>query len=156
MGKKNFPVRILEYIGIASAILMTVLVFINVVLRYCFNSGIIVSEELSRFAFIWLISVGIILCELDNEHIRIDMLVNRLKGKTKLAVELTAYLLVALVFVLVTIGSVIDLKYTGGVPAPTTGLPQAVILIWVTIIGAAMVGISIYKAAKLFAGRDSH
>jgi hypothetical protein len=34
--------------------LMVVLVFGNVVLRYAFNSGIAVSEELSRWLFVWI------------------------------------------------------------------------------------------------------
>ena len=34
--------------------LMVVLVFGNVVLRYGFNSGITVSEELSRWLFVWI------------------------------------------------------------------------------------------------------
>ena len=34
--------------------LMMVLVFGNVVLRYGFNSGIVVSEEMARFLFVWL------------------------------------------------------------------------------------------------------
>ena len=33
---------------------MVVLVFGNVVLRYGFNSGIIFSEEASRFLFMWI------------------------------------------------------------------------------------------------------
>ena len=33
---------------------MVVMVFSNVVLRFIFNSGIPVSEELSRWSFVWL------------------------------------------------------------------------------------------------------
>ena len=37
---------------------MVVLVFGNVVLRYGFNSGITVSEELSRWLFVWMTFLG--------------------------------------------------------------------------------------------------
>lgn len=37
---------------------MVVLVFTNVVLRYALNSGIAVSEELSRWLFVWLTFLG--------------------------------------------------------------------------------------------------
>ena len=45
---------------------MVVLVFVNVVLRYFFNSGITVSEQLSRWLMAWLTFLGAILalCEL--------------------------------------------------------------------------------------------
>jgi len=39
---------------------MVLMVFGNVVLRYAFNSGIVVSEELSRFCFVWLTFIGAI------------------------------------------------------------------------------------------------
>ena len=50
-------VRALEIIIVACLALMAVLVFGNVVLRYAFDSGIAVSEELSRLLFVWLIFV---------------------------------------------------------------------------------------------------
>ena len=40
--------------------LMVVMVFGNVVLRYGFNSGITVSEELSRWLFVWMTFLGAI------------------------------------------------------------------------------------------------
>ena len=40
--------------------LMVVLVFGNVVLRYLANSGITVSEELSRWLFVWMTFLGAI------------------------------------------------------------------------------------------------
>jgi len=39
---------------------MVVLVFGNVVLRYAFNSGIPVSEELARWFFVWMVFLGAI------------------------------------------------------------------------------------------------
>ena len=41
--------------------LMVVLVFGNVVLRYALNMGITVSEELSRFLFVWMTFLGAII-----------------------------------------------------------------------------------------------
>jgi len=38
--------------------MMVVMVFGNVVLRYGFNSGITVSEELSRWLFVWMTFLG--------------------------------------------------------------------------------------------------
>jgi len=53
--------RLLEYVIAGLLALMVVLVFGNVVLRYVFNSGITMSEELSRWLFVWLIFLGAII-----------------------------------------------------------------------------------------------
>ena len=50
--------QLLSWLMAASLALMVVLVFTNVVLRYALNSGIAVSEELSRWLFVWLTFLG--------------------------------------------------------------------------------------------------
>jgi TRAP-type transport system small permease protein len=45
------------------------------VLRYGFNSGIISSEELSRFLFIWITFLGAIIAMRENAHLGLDTLV---------------------------------------------------------------------------------
>ena len=57
---------------------MVVLVFGNVVLRYAFNSGITVSEELSRWLFVWLVFVGAVVALRDHAHLGMDSVVSRL------------------------------------------------------------------------------
>ncbi|WP_422844387.1 TRAP transporter small permease [Acidovorax sp. M2(2025)] len=57
---------------------MVVLVFGNVVLRYAFNSGISVSEELSRWLFVWLTFLGAVVALHERAHLGTDMLVGRL------------------------------------------------------------------------------
>ena len=87
-------VRALEIIIVACLALMAVLVFGNVVLRYAFDSGIAVSEELSRLLFVWLIFLGAILASVQRAHIGFDALVERLPlvGR-KLLVVLTGALM---------------------------------------------------------------
>ncbi|MFT4243084.1 MAG: TRAP transporter small permease [Acidovorax sp.] len=58
--------------------LMVVLVFGNVVLRYAFNSGISLSEELSRWLFVWLTFLGAAVALHERAHLGTDMLVGRL------------------------------------------------------------------------------
>jgi TRAP-type C4-dicarboxylate transport system permease small subunit len=58
--------------------LMVVMVFGNVVLRYGFNSGITVSEELSRWLFVWLTFLGSIVALRSRGHLGSDSLVSRL------------------------------------------------------------------------------
>lgn len=69
-------------IAIALA-LMVVLVFGNVVMRYAFNSGFTVSEELSRWLFVWLTFLGAVVALRDNAHLGTDMLVGKLGSNGK-------------------------------------------------------------------------
>jgi TRAP-type transport system small permease protein len=55
--------------------MMVVMVFGNVVLRYCFNDGIISSEELSRFLFIWITFLGAVVAMRENAHLGLDSVV---------------------------------------------------------------------------------
>ena len=50
--------RALDMLSGLCLAIMVVLVFGNVVLRYTMNSGITVSEELSRWLFVWLTFMG--------------------------------------------------------------------------------------------------
>lgn len=77
--------RTLELVIVACLAAMALLVFGNVVLRYGFDSGIAVSEELARLLFVWLIFLGAILASRQHAHIGFDALVKRLPAKWKKA-----------------------------------------------------------------------
>ena len=70
--------RIIGYLIAAALALMVVLVFGNVLMRYGFNSGFTVSEELSRWLFVWLTFLGAVVALRDNAHLGTDMLVGKL------------------------------------------------------------------------------
>src|SRR6266480_849461 len=57
---------------------MVILVFGNVVLRYGFNTGIAVSEELSRWFFVYLTFLGAVVAMREHGHLGVDSLVKRL------------------------------------------------------------------------------
>ena len=70
--------KLLSLLTAASLALMVVLVFGNVVMRYGFNSGITVSEELSRWLFVWLTFLGAIVAMKEGAHLGSDTLVSRM------------------------------------------------------------------------------
>ena len=61
--------KVLEVVIAVCLLAMVVLVFGNVVLRYAFNSGIAVSEELSRWFFVWLTFLGAIVALREHAHL---------------------------------------------------------------------------------------
>jgi TRAP-type C4-dicarboxylate transport system permease small subunit len=75
--------KAIEYLIAAFMAGMVVLVFGNVTLRYGFNSGITLSEELSRWLFVWMTFLGAIVALRSHEHLGTDILVGRLGPKGK-------------------------------------------------------------------------
>ena len=72
---KGWFYRLLEVVLVLSMVVMFVLVFINVMLRIFFNSGIDFAEEVPRFAFIWMTFVGAVIGMHRHTHLGVDMVV---------------------------------------------------------------------------------
>lgn len=83
-----------ELIIVACLAIMGILVFGNVVLRYGFNSGIAVSEELSRLLFVWLIFLGAVLASAERVHIGFDTLQRHVGKRTRRALIVFSGLLI--------------------------------------------------------------
>ena len=62
-------IKLVENVLIVMFAIMAILVFGNVVLRYGFNSGIVFSEEVSRFLFMWLTLIGALIVLKDHAHL---------------------------------------------------------------------------------------
>jgi TRAP-type transport system small permease protein len=70
--------RVLSFVMVIFLAAMVVMVFGNVVLRYAFNSGITVSEELSRWLFVWMTFLGALVALRTHHHLGTDSLIARL------------------------------------------------------------------------------
>lgn len=69
---------------------MALAVFVNVVLRYGFGSGIAASEELSRLLFVWMVFLGATAAYPAGEHMAFTSLVAMLKDKPLALALMTA------------------------------------------------------------------
>ena len=94
-------VRVMSFVMVIFLAAMVVMVFGNVVLRYVFNSGITVSEELSRWLFVWMTFLGALVALRTRHHLGTDSLVSRLPvlGK-KICLGLTHVLMLFLCWVM--------------------------------------------------------
>ncbi|WP_239142887.1 TRAP transporter small permease [Variovorax sp. WS11] len=70
--------RGLEIVMVLCMVVMLVMVFGNVVLRLFFNTGIDLSEEMPRYAFVWMTFLGAIVGMRRRAHLGVDMLVQAL------------------------------------------------------------------------------
>jgi TRAP-type C4-dicarboxylate transport system permease small subunit len=85
--------RLFQFLMVVCLALMVVMVFGNVVLRYGFNSGLTVSEELSRWLFVWMTFLGSVVALRKHAHLGTDMLVSRLPAAGKKVCFALAHLL---------------------------------------------------------------
>ena len=75
--------KLLEFLVVTCLVAMVIMVFGNVVLRYGFNSGISISDEMSRYCFIWLTYLGAMVAMRERSHLGVDTLVRRLSLQGK-------------------------------------------------------------------------
>jgi TRAP-type transport system small permease protein len=118
--------RLLEWTIALLLALMVVLVFGNVVMRYALNSGITVSEELSRWLFVWMTFLGAIVALKEHGHLGSDMLVSRLGPAGKKACLLVGHLLMLYTTWLLFSGSLAQARINLEVQAPVTGASVAI------------------------------
>ena len=123
--------KLLEVLVVVCLVAMVFMVLGNVILRYAFNSGITVSEEMSRYCFIWLTYIGAMVAMREGGHLGVDTLVKRLSiGGKKLCLFLSESLML-LCNALFLIGTwrMHDLQVTN--VSPVVGIS----MIWVFGIG---------------------
>lgn len=124
-------IRLVE-LALASLMLgMVVMVFGNVVLRYGFNSGITVSEELSRVFFVWLTFIGAILAMYEGAHLGVTNVVERMTRRGKLISAGICQVLIIACSVMLVWGTWSQHEINATARAPVTALP----LIWVFGVG---------------------
>jgi TRAP-type C4-dicarboxylate transport system permease small subunit len=118
--------RLLEWtIGVILAV-MVVLVFGNVVLRYALNSGITLSEEMSRWLFVWMTFLGAIVALKEHGHLGTDMLVSRLGPAGKRICLASGQILMLGATWMLFSGSLAQTRINADVAAPVTGASVAV------------------------------
>jgi TRAP-type transport system small permease protein len=119
--------RLLKAMIAACLALMVLLVFGNVVLRYVFNTGLTLSEELSRWLFVYLVFLGAVVAMREHGHLGMDGLVKRLPPRGRRACLIVSQLLMLWATWLLLAGSWAQTRINLGTTAPASGLPVAVV-----------------------------
>jgi TRAP-type C4-dicarboxylate transport system permease small subunit len=79
-----------EIVAGSFMVLMSLTTFANVLARYFFNSPIQWAEELARYAFIWVVFMGAVVCTKRKRHIAIDILLQAIPLRASAWVRLAA------------------------------------------------------------------
>ena len=143
----------LEALMAACMVVMVVLVFGNVVLRYAFNSGIVVSEEISRWLFVWLTFLGAIVALREHGHLGTDMLVGRLGPFGKKVCLVLGYALMLMTCWMLFRGALEQTKINWDVSAPSSGASMAWFYGVGLVFGVSAGVILLNDLFKLLSGR---
>ena len=119
--------HLLKLVTVLCLALMVILVFGNVVLRYGFNTGITVSEELSRWLFVYVTFLGAIVAMREHAHLGVDSLVKRLPPMGKKICLVISQLLMLFATWLFLQGSWIQTNINLDNAAPASGLSVGIV-----------------------------
>lgn len=143
--------RLLAMVMAFCLLLMLILVFGNVVMRYAFNSGIMISEEVARMTFVWLIFIGSVLAFRSKQHLAVNMLVTRLPIRLQKAIHVIRQLLILAVLGLLIDGGWTQTLIGFSTVTPVAGVPIAIFsgAVWFCAMAMAMMLLAdLYVAIK--------
>ncbi len=125
---------------------MTLLTFLQVVLRYVFNTGLLWVLETTTYLFGWLVLIGISYCVRERAHIGVDALVRTLPPTARRYVGLLVLALTLLYTGLMLYGGIvyIDKMHTIGVEAEDIPMQRWVLSLCVPI-GFALLGVRLLE-----------
>ncbi|GEO87445.1 MULTISPECIES: TRAP transporter small permease [Alphaproteobacteria] len=145
--------RFLEMLLIFFLAAMAVMVFVNVVLRYGFNSGLNISDELSRYFFVWLTFIGAVVTFREHSHVGVETLVMLFGRKGRILCMILSNIIIIGVSAIFFWGTWKQAPINASMAAPVTKLP----MIWVYGIGfftgAGIVLIALERLVRLLTGR---
>ena len=147
--------KVLEAFIAACLVAMVLLVFGNVVLRYGFNSGIAVSEEMSRWLFVWLTFMGAVVALHKHAHLGTEMLVGRLGPTGKKVCLVIGYALMLVTCWFIFFGSLEQTKINWDVSAPSSGASMGWFYAVGLVFSVSAAVMLLNDLIKLLSGRAS-
>jgi TRAP-type C4-dicarboxylate transport system permease small subunit len=145
--------RVANVLMITMMAVMVALVFGNVVLRYAFNSGIVFSEEASRFVFMWLTLIGALLVLKDRMHLGMSTIVTRLGERGQRFCRFVADAGALACCLLLLHGSWKLVVIGMDDRAPVTGVPIGLVYACLPVASAGMALLLAHSLWRLLSGR---
>ena len=144
--------RVAEFTLVTMLSLMVIMVFGNVVLRYVFNTGITLSEELSRWLFVYLVFLGAVVAMREHAHLGMDALVKRLPPAGKKACLVASQLLMLWATWLLLKGSWVQTQINLPSTAPSSGLSLGIFYAVGIVYGLSVGAILLADLYRLLTG----
>jgi len=145
--------RALSVLMVTSLALMVVMVFGNVVMRYVFNSGLTLSEELSRWLFVWMTFMGAVVALYDRAHLGTDSLIARLPKLAQKACLGATYLIMLFINWLIFQGSWAQTKINWDSSSAVMEVSMGYLYLSGTVFAVLAAPVLLLNLGRLLAGR---
>lgn len=116
----NKSIRVLTILCLS---ILTILVPIEVFLRYLFGKSLYITEEFTRYLMVWVVFLASSLALREDSHISIGIFVNRLRGPARAWINLIAQILLVTFLIFLIIEGIIALSFQMDQIIPSLGLP---------------------------------
>lgn len=126
---------------------MVLFVFLNVVLRMVFNSGLTWSEELARYLFVAVTYIGAISAMRANAHMTVDMVLSKVKAPLQMTFYVISQSLIAVLMMMLVHGSYKMVLQNTAARTTALGIPYALLYSLGILTGVA---ICVLAVANIF------
>jgi len=106
---------------------LVITTFLQVIFRYVINFSLSWADELSRYAFVWLVFCGIVVSFVRGEHAIMNFVVDLYRGKVKTFMCVFIDLLIFVLFVILGIGGVMLMQLSIGQSTAGLGIPKMLV-----------------------------
>lgn len=130
-------------------IVMTVLVVVDVFLRYVFRSPLLFSDDVSVYCMIYITFVGAALTMKMGRHIRVDLLYLHLSKRAQLRLDVATSLIGMIVLFIVTWQSVGWVQYTYRFGFKSSGILETPMWIPMSVIPLGLFFFSLQYIAEV-------
>lgn len=126
---------------------MTLIIFLQVISRYIFNSPLVWSEELSRYLFVWISFLAIADAVRTKSHIALSILTDRMNEDRKQIISRLNYSLICIIGIIITYGGIVLMNLGVRQSSATLGVPMFLVYLVIPVSGVL---ISIFSVEKIF------
>lgn len=126
MKFKKFLNEIELYLGAVASGAMFIILFLQVISRYVFNKAFSWSEELALILFIWSIYLGACAAIRRHQHLRLEVVLNKLKPRNRLIFDLVGNFFFALFNVIILFGlmPIVTRLHSAGTSTAVLAIPK--------------------------------
>ena len=140
--------KALEWFAMICMVVLTVVVFCDVVLRYIFKQGFSWTQEIATLMLVWFSLIGMAIGVLEKIHISIEMFTSHLPEKVISIIESIDHVLIAVFGGVMLYYGIVIMQMTKSSTLPATKMPSAVLYVILPISGLLILLNALLVAAK--------
>lgn len=144
----RFLFKTLEWFAIICMVILTMIVFIDVILRYIFKQGFSWTQEVSTLMLVWFSLIGMAIGVLEKIHISIEMFTSKLPQKAIHVLETIDHILIACFGGAMVYFGLLIMNMTKNSTLPATKMPSSVLYVILPLSGLLVVVNAILVAAN--------